>query len=197
MNRKSDLKLLFDIFLTFFKLGCFTFGGGYAMIPLIEREVVINKQWVKDADIIDIFAVSESIPGAIAINTSTFIGYKIAGRKGAFASMLGVILPSFIIITLTAAFFGRFQDSPIVKAAFLGIRSAVAGLILIAAIKIGKTAVRDRITAGIMIFAVILVLVLDIHAIFAIIGGAITGLVVYKVNSFRNHNQKERQGDNH
>lgn len=110
--QKNNTKLLFDIFITFFKIGSVTFGGGYAMIPLIEREVISNKGWIKnDEEIIDVFAVSESIPGAIAINSSTFVGYKIAGRNGAIAAMMGVVLPSFIIITLIATFFSKFQDN--------------------------------------------------------------------------------------
>ena len=101
MNKKVNLKLLIEIFTTFFKIGAFTFGGGYAMIPLIEREVITNKGWIKnEEEIIDVFAVAESIPGAIAINSSTFVGYKIAGRIGAITAACGVILPSFIIINL-------------------------------------------------------------------------------------------------
>jgi chromate transporter len=180
MYKKNNTKLLFDIFITFFKIGSVTFGGGYAMIPLIEREVISNKGWIKnDEEIIDVFAVSESIPGAIAINSSTFVGYKIAGRNGAIAAMMGVVLPSFIIITLIATFFSKFQDNEIVKAAFMGIRSAVVALILMAAIKVGKKAIRDKLATVITIATVVLILILDIHAIFTIIGGALVGLIVY------------------
>ena len=168
------------MFITFFKIGAFTFGGGYAMIPLIEREVISNKGWIKDEEeIIDVFAVAESIPGAIAINSSTFVGYKIAGRIGAVVAACGVILPSFIIITLIAAFFSKFQNNPIVKAAFMGIRSTVVALILMAAIKVGKKSIKDRISALICIVTIMLVLVLDIHAIFAILGGAMVGVIIY------------------
>lgn len=180
MDKRTDLKHLFEIFITFFKIGSFTFGGGYAMIPLIEREVITNKGWIKnEEEIIDVFAVSESIPGAIAINSSTFVGYKIAGKKGAIAAMAGVILPSFTIITVIAAFFSKFQDNPAVKAAFMGIRSAVVALILMAAIKVGKTAIKDKFTAIISIMTLIVILVFDIHAIFAIIGGAFIGIIIY------------------
>ena len=180
MEEKVNFKLLVDMFITFFKIGSFTFGGGYAMIPLIEREVITNKGWIKnEEEIIDVFAISESIPGAIAINSSTFVGYKIAGRKGAIVAACGVILPSFIIITLIAAFFSKFQDNPIVKAAFMGIRSTVVALILMAAIKVGKKSIKDKLSALISLITIVLVLVLDIHAIFAIIGGAVVGLVIY------------------
>jgi len=180
LNKKVNLKLLIEIFITFFKIGAFTFGGGYAMIPLIEREVITNKGWIKnEEEIIDVFAVAESIPGAIAINSSTFVGYKIAGRVGAIVAACGVILPSFITITLIAAFFSKFQDNPTVKAAFMGIRSTVVALILMAAIKVGKKSVKDKISAVISIVTIILVLVLDIHAIFSIVGGAIVGVIIY------------------
>jgi len=196
LNKKIDVKLLAEIFKTFFKIGCFTFGGGYAMIPLIEREVIVNKGWVKEEDIIDIFAVSESIPGAIAINSSTFIGYKLGGRKGAVSAALGVILPSFLIITLIAAFFSRFQDYAVVKAMFMGVRSAVVGLIVMAAIKIGKVVIKDFISASITILTVILVFIFKINAIIAIIGGAAIGAMIFLLFPQKMKNITERGGKN-
>jgi chromate transporter len=181
MSHKTDFKKLYEIFITFFRIGAFTFGGGYAMIPLIQREVVDKKKWIKEEEIIDVFAVSESMPGAIAINSSILIGYKIKGKKGACAAAIGVILPSFIIITLIAAFFARFQDNPFVKAAFKGIRPAVVALISIAAVKIGKAAIKDSLCAAISIISFILVFIFDIHAIFAILGGAAVGIILYKI----------------
>ncbi|MDK2810473.1 MAG: chromate transporter [Petroclostridium sp.] len=181
MEGKSSFKLFIEIFSTFFKIGCFTFGGGYAMIPLIEKEVIDKKQWVKAKEIIDIFAVSQSIPGAIAINSATFIGYKIVGRKGAYAATIGVVLPSFITITLIAAFFVKFQENAVVKAAFMGIRPAVVALILMAVVKVGKTSVKDRIGFSVTVLTVILVIMLNVHAICAIIGGAVLGLIIYKM----------------
>jgi len=171
-----------EIFLTFFKIGSFTFGGGYAMIPLIEREVVHNKGWVSTKDIIDYFAICESIPGAIAINSATLIGYKIAGRKGALVAAAGVILPSFLIITIIAAFFARFQDNAIVKAAFSGIRAAVTALILMAAVKIGKASIKDTIALIITATTVILTAFLGVHAILSIVGGALVGFIVYTIS---------------
>lgn len=180
MEEKVSFKKLLDMFITFFKIGSFTFGGGYAMIPLIEREIIDKKGWIKnEEEIIDVFAISESVPGSIAINSSTFVGYKIAGRKGAIAAICGVILPSFTIITLIAAFFAKFQENPIVQAAFMGIRSTVVALILMAAINVGKKSINDKLSAIIAIVTILLVLVLDVHAIFTIIGGAIVGLIIY------------------
>lgn len=179
MKTKSHLKLLIELFATFFKIGSFTFGGGYAMIPLIEREVVENKKWVTSDEVIDVFAVAQSMPGAIAINSSTFIGYKIAGKRGAIIATAGVILPSLLIITVIAMFFSKVQDSPIVKAVFSGIRPAIVALILTAAIKVSKTSIVDKIGLVLSVLAVILVVVFDVQAIVVILGGAAVGLGIY------------------
>lgn len=179
MKTKSHLKLLIELFATFFKIGSFTFGGGYAMIPLIEREVVENKKWVTSDEVIDVFAVAQSMPGAIAINSSTFIGYKIAGKKGALVATAGVILPSLLIITLIAMFFSKVQDNPMVKAVFSGIRPAIVALILTAAIKVSKTSIVDKIGLLLAVLAVILVVVFDVQAIVVILGGAAVGLGIY------------------
>jgi chromate transporter len=176
----SDLKQLKDIFVTFFKIGLFTFGGGYAMLPLIEKETVEKKKWIDREEIADVIAVSESIPGAIAINSATFIGTKVLGRKGAIAAALGVILPSFFVITIIATFFGKFGDSLVVKAVFTGIRPAVTALIALAAYRIGKSVIKDKAGLVVAIIASVLVVVFDVHAIIAIIGGIVFGLAVYR-----------------
>lgn len=182
MKDKGHIKRLFEIFFTFFKIGSFTFGGGYAMIPLIEKEVVEKKRWINSKEIIDVFAVAQSIPGAIAINSATLIGYKIDKKKGAFVATLGVIVPSLCIILLIASIFSRFQDNFVVQAAFKGIRPTVVALIIIAAVKIGKTAIKDWLSTIIAIAAFIAVVVFDVHAIFTIIGGGVIGLIFYKVS---------------
>lgn len=174
-------KQLIEISLLFFKIGLFTFGGGFAMIPLIEKEIVEKKKWVKREEIMDILAVSQSIPGAIAINSATFIGFKVSGRKGAIAATIGVIMPSFIIISLIAASFGKIGDNKIVKAAFAGIRPAVVALIGAAVIKVGKTSVSDITGLLIAVIAAAAVAIFNIHAIFVIIAGAVFGLLVYKL----------------
>lgn len=176
----SEIKQLKDIFVTFFKIGLFTFGGGYAMIPLIEKEIVEKKKWVERDDITDILAVAQSIPGAIAINSATFIGFKTFGRKGALAATLGVILPSFFIIAIIAAFFNKFSDNPIIKSIFSGVRPAVVALIAFAVLKIGKTSIKDKTGLIVAIIGFVLVVAFNIHAILVIIGGAVFGLAVYK-----------------
>lgn len=172
------MKKLLKLFWIFFKIGAFTFGGGYAMIPLIEREMVEKQKWISGDEIIDIFAVAESVPGAIAINTSTFIGYKVAGFWGAIVAMFGVALPSFLIITIIAAVFSQFQDLPLVKAAFEGIRAAVVALITVSGIKIAKSAIKNKIAMLITLVAFVLLVFVDVHAIVLIILGAIAGLLM-------------------
>jgi len=196
MNKKSLPKLLLEIFTTFFKIGCFTFGGGYAMIPLIEREIVTKKGWVKEEEVIDVFAVAQSAPGAIAINSSTIVGYKIAGLKGALAATLGVVLPSFIIITIIATFFARFQDNPIVKAAFRGIAPSVVALILMASVKVGKAVIKDKLEVVILALSIIMVVVFKMSAILVIIVGAAVGLLIYQLSPGRVKQIMERCGSN-
>ncbi|HHW31386.1 MAG TPA: chromate transporter [Clostridiaceae bacterium] len=178
MDQKIGIKDLFKIFITFFRIGAFTFGGGYAMLPIMQREVIDRKNWIKEEELIDIYAVSQSLPGVIAINSSTFIGYKLAKKKGAVAATLGMIMPSFIIITIIAMLFKRLEDIPIVQAIFRGIRPTVVALISTAAIKIAKSAIKDKVALLIAVAAFITSIVFDIHVIFIIIAGAILGIVL-------------------
>ena len=127
------------LFWTFFKIGAFTFGGGYAMIPLIQREVAERRRWLKDGDILDIVAIAESTPGPIAINSATFVGYQVCGTFGAFCATLGVVLPSFLIILLVARFYAAFRASAAVSGAMSGLRPAVIGMIGAAAVSVGQT----------------------------------------------------------
>ena len=121
---------LTELFVTFFKIGAFTFGGGYAMIPLIQKEAVENKNWVSDEDILDIVAIAESTPGPIAINAATFVGYRTAGNWGSFFATLGVVMPSFIIISLIAILLSEFATLKPCVYAFYGIRAGVLALII-------------------------------------------------------------------
>lgn len=192
MNQKIGIKELFKIFITFFRIGAFTFGGGYAMLPIMQKEVIDNKNWIKEEELIDIYAVSQSLPGVIAINSSTFIGYKIAKKKGAVAATLGMIVPSFLVITIIAIFFTRFQDEPIVEAVFRGIRPTVVALISTAAIKIAKSAIKDKVALLIAVAVFITSIVFDIHAIIIIIAGAVIGIVLCNLfPSLLNSNAKK------
>jgi len=129
-----------ESFATFFKIGLFTIGGGYAMIPLIEAEVVDKKQWLSKEEFLDIMAVAQSCPGVFAINMSTFIGYKLRKTKGAIFTSLGTAMPSFLIILLIAMFFHQFDDNRIVQAIFRGIRPAVVALIAVPTFNMARSA---------------------------------------------------------
>lgn len=179
MDKKSRSKILLELFNCFFKIGAFTFGGGYAMIPLIEREVVDNKKWIERKEIVDVFALAQSLPGAIAINTSTFIGYKILGKVGAIVSTIGIILPSLIIITLIAMFFSLVRGNLLFEKIFDGISPAIVALILVAGIKIVKQSVKDKIGIIILLCTIVFITFFNMQAIFTIIGGALVGISIY------------------
>ncbi len=175
-EKKSKSLLLLEIFTTFFKLGCFSFGGGYAMIPLIEREVVEGKKWIGKEKVIDIFAVAESLPGAIALNSSAFVGYSVAGIPGAIAALLGNLTPSVIIVLSLSVLLKQFNNNIYVQKAFLGIRPAIIGLIAYAGYKIGKTAIKDIFGIIVMIIAFIGALFFNIPPIPLIVFGAVVGI---------------------
>jgi chromate transporter len=120
-----------DLFLTFTKIGAFTIGGGYAMLPLVEREVVKEKKWVSSEDFIDMLAVSQSLPGIFTVNISILTGYKLRGYRGSIVATLGAILPSFVIILLIATFFRHYSENPYIAKAFRAIRPAVVALIAV------------------------------------------------------------------
>lgn len=140
-NSKPETRSIYwQLFYTFFKIGSFTFGGGYAMIPLIQEEVVDKKKWIDKREFIDMLAMAQSAPGVMAINTSIFIGYKVRGFKGSVVAALGTALPSFIIILLIAMVFTNFRNNPVVERIFKGIRPAVVALIAAPLYKMGKAA---------------------------------------------------------
>lgn len=124
------MRQLCELFVSFFKIGAFTFGGGYAMIPLIQREVIENRRWIAESDFLDLLTVAQSAPGPLSLNTSVFVGYKMKGYAGAVAAILGAVLPSFLIILAIALFFADVRNNPVVDAAFKGMRPAVVALII-------------------------------------------------------------------
>ena len=173
---KKKNKLL-KLFITFLKIGAFTFGGGYAMIPLIQKETVENNKWVSDDDILEVIAIAESTPGPISVNAATFIGYKVAGVMGAFFATLGLILPAFIIMFLLSFVLRKIKDNKYVMYAFFGIRAGVLALIINALIKMYKQVNKNVISYIIMIAALILTTFFDINAILVIILCGLVGLV--------------------
>ena len=134
----KDLSQLPKLFVSFFKIGAFTFGGGYAMIPLIQRETVENHHWITDDDILDMLAIAESTPGVVAVNSATFVGYRVAGFWGALIATFGVALPSFIVISILSLFIMEYKKIQWLNWVFDGIRAGVVVLIFNAAIKLGK-----------------------------------------------------------
>jgi chromate transporter len=168
--------------LTFFKIGAFTFGGGYAMIPIIEKEMCEKNKWLKGEEILDIFAISESTPGPIAINSATFVGFRVAGVLGSFCATLGVVLPSFIVISLISLILSEFSSLEPVKYAFVGIRAGVLALVIKAFYSMYKKCPKNLFSYIIMFgaFAASLfidILGLDISVIYIIISCAVIGLV--------------------
>lgn len=146
-----NIGLLAKIFITFFKIGLFSFGGGYAMLPLIQQEVTSTNQWVSVKEFIDIVAISQVTPGPIAINSATYIGYKTAGIFGSALATLGVVAPSIIIMVIICRFFFKFKNNKYVENAFLGLRPAVVGLVAAAALLVTKGSFIDY--KSIIIFA--------------------------------------------
>ena len=145
-----------DLFLTFAKVGVCTFGGGYAMLPILQREVVEKKGWATDEELTDYFAVGQCTPGIIAVNTATFIGYKHRGIPGGVLTTLGVVFPSLVIITAIAAFLSNFADIPVVQHALAGINAAVVALIAASVMKLGKSTLKNG--AAIAVFLCVLAL---------------------------------------
>ena len=170
-------RLLSDLFLTFAKIGAFTFGGGYAMIPLIQREVVDQKKWISNEDILDVIAIAESTPGPIAINSATFIGKKVAGIKGAVAATAGVVLPSFLIIIAVSFVLEAFQHIKAVRYAFWGIRVGVLALILKALWSMFSVCNKNGVSYAVMALAFLLVSVLKLSVILVIVICALLGIL--------------------
>lgn len=149
------------------------------MIPLIERELVTNKHWLTESDFIDVMAVVQTAPGAVAINAAIFLGYKATGIPGAVSACLGIVLPSFLVILAIATVFARFKDLPAVKAAFMGIRPAVAALIALAVFSVGKNSVKDRWTLAIALAAALTAILTGVSPILVLLGSGAVGYVIY------------------
>lgn len=173
------MPLLLDLFCAFFRIGLFTFGGGYAMLPLLQREIVEKKKWATEEEMLDYFAVGQCTPGVIAVNTATFVGFKEKKLSGAIFATLGVVSPSLVIITVIAALLSNFAHITAVQNAFAGIRVAVCVLILNSIVKLWKKSVVDKLTLGVFI-AVFLgsVLLSHVSPVVFIVAAAVLGIVV-------------------
>ncbi len=171
----------FALFKTFFKIGIFTLGGGYAMIPLIQKEVVERNKWLTEEEMLDVIAIAQSCPGVFAINVSTFVGYKLQHRQGALFATLGAALPSFIIILLIAMFFRHFQDNPVVAAMFRGIRPAVVALIAVPTFNMAKSARVTWLNCWIPIFSALAIWAMGVSPIVVILVAALGGYLYGKL----------------
>ena len=171
------MKELFDLFWTFCKIGALTFGGGYAMLPLIQREIVENKKWSTEKEILDYYAVGQCTPGVIAVNTATFIGYKLKGIIGGIVATLGVIFPSIVIILIIATFLQNFADLAIVQSAFAGIRVAVVALIITTVVKLIKSSIKDCLGVIIAIIAFVISAFIGLSPVYVVIAAALTGFI--------------------
>ncbi len=171
------MNIYLSSFWTFFKVGAFTLGGGYAMIPLIEKEVVDKKQWIARNDFVDLIAVSQSVPGVLAVNMAIFVGYKLNGVKGSIVTALGTILPSFITILAIAMFFVDFKDNETVIKVFKGIRPAVVALIAVPVLTTAKTAGITYKTVAFPIVTALLIWLLHVSPVYIVIVAASAGVL--------------------
>ena len=172
---------LIELFTTFSKIGLFTMGGGYAMIPLMERDIVDRNAWVKKEDFLDLLAVAQSAPGVFAVNIAIFIGYKLRGVRGAVAASLGSVLPSVVCILLIALFFQNFRHYKIVENIFLGLRPAVVALIAAPVFSVARSAKITRTTVWIPVLSALLIVAFGVSPIYIILAAGVGGFVYGKI----------------
>jgi len=178
MKTKISLR---ELFFTFAKVGVLTFGGGYAMLPILERELVENRDWATNKELMDYYAVGQCTPGVIAVNTATFVGRKLAGDVGGIIASLGVVFPSVVIITVIAGLITAFAENPYVKSAFAGIRVCVCVLIFNSVVKLFKSAVIDRVTLVIFLCVIVLSFFLNVSPVVFVLVSSTAGILLMKL----------------
>lgn len=176
------MNIYLDIFTCFAKIGAFTIGGGYAMIPIIQKEVVDKRGWISEEDFMDILAISQSAPGILAVNISIFLGHKLKGTKGSIVATLGSTLPSFTIILLIAMFFSGYQDNPTIMAIFKGIRPVVVSLIAVPMINMAKKAKLNFYTGALAVITALLIIFMKVSPLYILLVVAVvfTALTVWR-----------------
>ena len=172
-------RIYLSLFIEFFKIGLFTIGGGVAMIPVIEDQAVNKKKWLTQNEMIECIALGQSLPGVIAINTSTYVGYKKAGMLGAIFATLGVILPSFMIIILLAGIITEVGDMKFVQGMFTGIKACVTGLVFVVTYDLAKRLLPDKFTKILAVLGFLAVAILNINAILVVIVAGVLGAIYY------------------
>ncbi len=175
------MNILADLFLTYFRVGAVTFGGGYAMIPILEREVVKKKNWVSEEELLDYYAISQCTPGVIAVNAATFVGYKMAGVLGSIFATLGVISPSIIIITIIANMLSVFSDNRYVTSAFKGISIAVCALVFTTVVGMIKKNVKNISSVILAVFAFVAIGILNLSPIIVVIAVLAASLIRFRI----------------
>ena len=176
------MNIYLDIFTCFAKIGAFTIGGGYAMIPIIQKEVVDKRGWISEEDFMDVLAISQSAPGILAVNISIFLGHKLRGTKGSIVATLGSTLPSFTIILLIAMFFSGYQDNPTIMAIFKGIRPVVVSLIAVPMINMAKKAKLNFYTGALAVITALLIIFMKVSPLYILLVVAVvfTALTVWR-----------------
>lgn len=185
------MKVLLPLFTAFFRIGLFTIGGGLAMLPLIHKTVVEDYKWMEEEEMVDCIAICQALPGVIAINVATFIGYKKKGLVGSIAASIGVVLPSFVIIILAVLFLGAVGENRYIAGAFTSIKAASCALIIFAAYKLGKQVLKDKFSWVIAGLCFVMIAVLGITALWAIVFGAFAGLVPFWYRSTKKMKKDE------
>ena len=175
------MKALFSLFCVFAKIGAVTIGGGYAMLPMLERELVVKRGWVTKEEVMDYFAIGQCTPGVIAVNTATFVGHKRRGILGGIAATLGMITPSIIFILIIASLLSQFMDSIYVKQAFAAINVAVAALIVSAVVTMAKGGIKDWFTLAVAVASFSVIIFLGISPVFAVIGSGVAALLYRQI----------------
>ena len=173
------MKVLIQLFTAWFKMGLFTFGGGYAMLPMIQREAINKYHWASEEEIMDYYAVGQCTPGIIAVNTATFVGYKVKGILGGIAATLGVISPSIIIIFLIASLINNFSQLEVVQHALNGIKVAVCVLMFVAVEKLIKGAIKDKISFALALVAFLLAYFTNISTVLIVLCAGVIGYVLF------------------
>ena len=174
------MKVLFDLFRAFFTIGALTFGGGYAMLPMLEREIVTKHSWATNEELLNYFAIGQCTPGIIAVNTATFVGYKIKGIIGGIVATLGVVTPSMVIITIIAMVLENFMDIVWVQNAFAGIRVAVCALITVSVVKLFKSNVKQHWHIALAIIAFVVVALLKLSPVYVVVACAVLSFIFGK-----------------
>ncbi|TXK83719.1 chromate transporter [Paenibacillus sp. N3.4] len=176
--RTINVKKILSIFWTFLQISPLTFGGGYAMIPAIEREVLTSKKWMSEEEMSEVLAIASAAPGGVGVNVSAMVGYRITGIWGAIAAVIGITLPTFFIVILLSIVYSYLQDYPKMQAIMKGIHAGIVGLIVAAAYRMAKSSIIDKLTLLAAVCTVIVLIVVPIHPIFVIIFGLVLGVAV-------------------